>query len=171
MEYIVGGMMLIFILVGVGLIWQAIKSLLLMASRKSFLIQTTGEIVRIERKRVQRSSGSIRRRAQVANYPVIEFRTQMGELRTFQSEIGDVSEDTDFLAGPDAPTGSKYRVGQPIAVFYDPGNQMPPVIESLRTVWYTSAMLAGGGAVFIGGGLLILFAFGDRIFAALPIPS
>lgn len=171
MEWIVGGMLLIFFLIGLGLLGQTFVSLGRVLARRSFLIQTTGQIVRVDRQRLIRSRGMKRsgsHRAQTANYPVIEYRTQLGELRTFRSETGDISED-DFLAGPDAESRSKYKAGQPIAIWYDPANHIPPVIESFRTIWFSSAMLALAGMVFLGAGLVILVTFGERIVAALPL--
>jgi hypothetical protein len=49
-------------------------------------------------------------------------------------------------------------------VVYDIDDKLPPMINSFSGVWLPVILQIIGGAVFIGGGLLIYFAFGAKIF-------
>ncbi len=153
MRYIVGFMMFAFLLCGTGLVIAAVRDLILKIYRMSYFRRATGSVIKVEReKQIAQPGGFRRRKAHYRFFPVIRFRHLSGEEITFRSEIGD------------GGTASKYRVGQRIAVVYDVDNKLPPMINSFAGVWLPVLILAFAGSVFIGGGLLIYFAFGEKIF-------
>ena len=95
------------------------------------------------------SSG--RTRPQISNFPKVTYTSKNGEAITFTSETGDMGLE------------SKYRVGDPIAVFHDPAGRHRPMLASWSGVWLPPLMLIGAGGVFLFGAWLVWFAFGDRI--------
>jgi hypothetical protein len=51
-----------------------------------------------------------------------------------------------------------------VSVLYDPGGELAPVLGSgTGGLWFIPLTLALAGLLFIGGGLVIWLAFGDRI--------
>jgi hypothetical protein len=153
MRYIVGFMMLAFLLCGTGLVIAAVRDLILKLYRMSYFRRATGSVVDVRReKQLPPPEGFRRRQTQYRFFPVIRFKHLSGEDVTFKSETGDGGET------------SRYRVGQRIAVVYDIDDKLPPMINSFAGVWLPVILQIVGGAVFIGGGLLIYFAFGEKIF-------
>jgi len=140
MRYVVGLMMLAFLLGGGGLILAAVREFVLKLYRLSYFRRAMGSVVRVERERQLPQPGGFRhRRAQYRFFPVIKFKHLSGAEVVFRSEIGD------------GGTSSKYRVGQRIAVVYDVDDRLPPMINSFSGVWLP----------------VILQAFGDRIFGKI----
>jgi len=147
-------MMVAFLLCGIGLVLAAVRELILKFSRMNYFRRATGSIVKVEREKQFRSpeSGFRHQKTQYTFFPVIKFKHLSGADVVFKSQIGDGGET------------SKYRVGQRVAVVYDIDDKLPPMINSFSGVWLPVILQIIGGAVFIGGGLLIYFAFGAKIF-------
>jgi hypothetical protein len=150
MRYIVGGMMVVFALAGVGLFLSGLFGLLRRMRARHRLRQVEGEIVRIEVR--QQHGGSDGPRTMYFHYPEIRFRSEERGDETFLSEMG-VGAST-----------STYAEGQKIGVLYDPDGKIPPMIDSWSSLWGPSLVQMVSGPVFVGGALLIYYAFGDRIF-------
>ena len=152
MRYIVGAMMVIFLLGGLGLIRLAIGRAWLVFKRRRALVGTVGIVLRVERK-VSRTGSSIGdlRGGNIRHFPVVSFEGPDGRRISFQSSVGDSGRT------------SRYRTGQPIAVRYDPAGRIEPMVDFWGAIWFEPLMLAFAGAVFIGGAALIWLAFGDRI--------
>lgn len=62
---------------------------------------------------------------------------------------------------------SKYRGGQRIGVVYDIDDRFAPMIDSFSGIWLPAILQAVAGIVLIGAGVMIYFAFGDRISAGM----
>lgn len=153
MRYLVGFMMVAFLLIGAGLVLAAVRDLILKLTRMIYFRRATGIVVKVERERQFAQPDDFRHRAaQYRFFPVIKFNHLSGREATFRSAIGDGGET------------SKYRVGQRIAVVYDVDDKLPPTINSWAGVWLPVLILAFAGLVFIGGAALIYFAFGAKIF-------
>jgi hypothetical protein len=153
MRFIVGAMMVIFFMVGVGLFWNGLKSLFLMIQRRPRLLSAQGTVLKVERKMdVTGTTRQERRRGgNISHYPVIHFLNDKGESVSFRSEVGDKGHT------------SSYYTGQVLPVLYDPVGEMPPMIDSWSGVWLMPISLTVAGVVFVGGSLMIWFAFGERI--------
>jgi hypothetical protein len=154
MRYFVGFMMVASLLAGIGLLFAAVKELILKLRRMRYFRRVTGSVIKVERERqLPNPDSDFRHRtAQYRFFPVIKFKHLSGEEVTFKSAIGDGGET------------SKYRVGQKIAVVYDIDDRLPPMINSFSGVWLPVILQAVGGTVFIVGAALIYFAFGAKIF-------
>jgi Protein of unknown function (DUF3592) len=153
MRFIVGAMMVIFFIAGVGLFWKGLQSLFQMIRRRPHLLSAQGTVLKVERKvditgvsRQERRRGS-----NIAHYPVIHFLNHRGESVSFRSEVGDKGRT------------SSYSTGQVLPVLYDPEGEMPPMIDSWSGLWLIPISLTAAGVVFVGGSILIWFAFGERI--------
>ena len=153
MRFIVGGMMVIFFIVGVGLFWNGLKSLYQTSRRRPRLLSAQGTVLKVERKvDVTNTTRQERRRGQnIAHYPVIHFLNDKGESVSFRSEMGDRGNT------------SKYYTGQVLPVLYDPEGEMAPIIDSWSGLWLLPVGLTVAGVLFVGGSLMIWFAFGERI--------
>lgn len=150
MRYVVGGMMVVFALTGLGLFAAGVFGLLRRLKARHRLRAVAGEIIRVEiRQDTDRESGG---RAKVYHFPEIRFRSEERGETTFLSEVG---------AGA---SQAKYVVGQKIEVLYDPDDKLRPMIRSWAGMWWPPLLKTIVGPVFVGGALLIYYAFGDRIF-------
>lgn len=71
-------------------------------------------------------------------YPVIEFRTQAGEVVRFEGKTGG----SEFA----------YRIGQQVAILYDPQFPQDARIDSWFELWFPpfAVILLGGGALVAG---------------------
>ncbi|WP_322822651.1 DUF3592 domain-containing protein [Chloroflexus sp.] len=71
-------------------------------------------------------------------YPIVEFRTQAGEVVRFEGSTG-VSENT-------------YRIGQQVDILYDPRSPQDARIDSWFELWLPPlvVILLGGGALVAG---------------------
>ena len=149
MRYVVGFMMVGFLLAGIGLFAAGVLGLIRRLAARGRLRPAEGEIVRIE-KRQKITDNEMRRTAEY-HYPEIRFYVEgVGEI-TFLSDIG---------AGSRA---SHYAVGQKIAVLYDPEDKIKPMIDSWAGIWFTPLLHTIVGPIIVFGGLLIYWAFGDKI--------
>ncbi len=72
--------------------------------------------------------------------PEIRFKTHAG--RTI-----------DFIA-PIATRPSRYAIGDPVEVIYDPANPQAAQINSFLYLWFFTLMLVGFGLFFVGMGVL-----------------
>jgi len=153
MRYVVGLMMVAFLLAGVGLFVAGVHELIRRLAARRRLRPATGEIVRIEKR--QEITDTESGRTATYDFPVIKFRSQWGSEQTFTSEIG-AGERT-----------ARYAVGQTIDVLYDPDGEISPVIKSWAGLWAHPLILAVVGPIFIFAGLLVYWAFGDRIFGPI----
>jgi hypothetical protein len=150
MRYVVGLMMVAFLLGGVGLFAYGVRELVRRFAARGRLRPAEGEIVRIEVR--TESTGSDSSRTAEYHYPEIRFRPGRGGEMTFLSEIG---------AGARA---KRYAVGQKIGVLYDPDGEIPPMIDSWAGMWFPHLVRTIVGPLFIAAAAFIYFAFGDRIF-------
>ena len=151
MRWIVGGMMFALWFVGPALILLAISEAYRKFAASGRLIRTEGSVVSIARKMFTSNSGG-RTRSTWHYFPVIRYCNQAGEEVTFTSSIGE--------SGPK----TRYHAGQRLRIVYDPEGELDPIIDSFSGMWLSVIMMLIAGAVFIGGGVLIYVAFGDRIF-------
>ena len=152
MRYIVGGMMIIFLLGGLTLIWFGLRTLLTMLRLRPHLLLAEGVVLRIhQEKSLQRNYQHRRKPPAKRFFPEIQFHTAAGKTIAFRSETGDVGRQ------------SGYSIGQAIPILYDPQERIAPRINSWFGVWGSSFGTLLGGVVFIGGALLIWVAFGDKI--------
>lgn len=149
MRYVVGLMMVAFLLGGLGLFAAGVGGLIRRFAVRGRLRPAEGEIVRIECR--QECTDYESGRTAEYHFPEIRFRPERGGEMTFTSQIG---------AGARC---SRYAVGQKIAVLYDPDGKIPPMIESWTGIWGPHLVRTIAGPIFICGAALIYWAFGDKI--------
>jgi hypothetical protein len=150
MRFIALTMLVVFPLSGVIFLMVSVRELVRRIARRRYFLRTDGIIVGIKTKTLR----TIRRgrlRPTIMRFPVIRFITQTGEAVTFTSETGDT--------GP----VSSYAQGQRLAIFYDPNGELPPMLASWSGVWLPNLMGVLAGIIFLLAGLLIYWAFWERI--------
>jgi hypothetical protein len=108
----------------IGILW--IRST---KERLKTMINHTGTVV--EKVRVERPG-------ETANfYPVVEFKTQTGEVFRFEGKT----------SGPE----NEYKIGEQVEILYDPQDPQGAMINSWKELWFPSIAM-----MIIGGGMLVL---------------
>lgn len=154
MRYMVGLMIVVFAGCGLMLIALFTRELVQrFAARRRFL-RAEGEVVHIVRKNAPRSSGEVRLRPSYLYFPVVTFTTAGGSPVKFQSEMGDSGRDE---------SESRYRVGQRLAVRYDPEGKIPPTLDTWSGMWGPPVIGIFAGLVFLAGSAMTAWAFGNRM--------
>ncbi|HYF62183.1 MAG TPA: DUF3592 domain-containing protein [Herpetosiphonaceae bacterium] len=152
MRYIVGAMMVVFLLGGLGLIRLSAGLAWKVFQRRRLLVRTVGIVLRVERKvSMGGNPGGGRRGNNIRHFPVVSFEGPDGRRISFQSTVGDMGRT------------SRYRTGQPIKVRYDPAGKIAPVVDGWGAIWFEPLIFAFAGLAFVGGAAMIWLAFGDRI--------
>jgi len=155
MACIVGILFLAAFGAGSFMLWLALQDLLRNLRRRHDLVATAGQIISVhsERRFTHKYRGAQWvPTSQIANHPIIEFRNQRGELRSFKSELGDIGET------------SRYWPGQTVPVRYDPTDEMAPILDEGFGIWNTPLIFTAGALGFLFSAWLIWFGFGDRIW-------
>ncbi|MFN8444753.1 MAG: DUF3592 domain-containing protein [Caldilineaceae bacterium] len=168
MAFVVGGMAIIFLLVGIGLVLVGIRDGLVMWQVRPRMQAVEGVVTKIETKSQAYRASHNYHTYHVQRYPVIYFHTQNGERRSFCSEMGEV--ETRYRPRDWFPTPKRkdhkdfdYYVGKTVPVLYDPLEQVTPRIDSWAAVWGGYLIQVMAGFVFAGSSALIWFAFGTKI--------
>jgi len=102
---------------------------------------TTGTVVEL---RESRFSNTTRR----GKYPVIELSTPGGQRRRFEG-------------GSSYPP--KYRVGEPVAVVYDPADPKDARVDSFTELWLFPTLAGGLAALFVPLGATLLLLRARRV--------
>jgi len=169
LEFLFGAIVIVlFFLIGVGLLWAGVQSWLQMVRIRPRLLKAQGVVTSIatESKALRTSNES--NRYAVHRFPVIHFHTQAGEAHSFRSEVGEV--ETRYrrrtwgltLKRQRAET-FEYVVGQAITVLYDPLGEIPPRIDAWAAFNELSLALVAAGSVTCGVAVLLAFLFGSNI--------
>jgi cytochrome c oxidase assembly protein Cox11 len=108
----------------IGILWIGSTK-----ERLKTMINHTGTVV--EKVRVERPG-------ETANfYPVVEFKTQTGEVFRFEGKT----------SGPE----NEYKIGEQVEILYDPQDPQGAMINSWKELWFPSIAM-----MIIGGGMLVL---------------
>lgn len=142
--------MVVLFIAGCALVAGALRDLARRLRSFRRLRRAEGVVVALQAKKHTTTLDG-RTRTTHMHFPVIRYGHETGEPSTFTSETGD--------AGPK----SRFKVGQPVLVRYDPEGEVGPFIDSWFGLWAPPLMMAAGGVAFICGAALIYFAYGDRI--------
>ena len=129
---------IIFGLIGIFSLWYAFWDSLKKWRRRHLLIRTIGQVTHLER--AMSASRGVR-------FPVIRFMNQEGRVISFKSSV--TYSMPKFSYQPHRYR-SPYRIGQNIAVCYDPGGVLPPMIDSWMGRWFIPLGTGVGGALFLG---------------------
>jgi hypothetical protein len=138
---------------GTIMILSGLWSVARMASRRNFLVKTTGTIRSIEKKVAEGSPTKNSRIPRTSFFPTISFQNASGDTVKFKSEAGHRAH------------VCKYHIGQSIAVVYDPEGRIPPMIDEWFARWGFRLMMILGGIMFLGGAALIEWILRQPKFA------
>ena len=138
-------MLLFFGLVGLGLLYAALKELLKVRRRRPFLIKLQGTVLSVSTER-ETCAGSVNNRDETAVVirfiPFVAFTTPEGKRVDFRSEVCDIHHLRRRQDGSLPEVEPSWRSGQDVEVFYDPGAVLKPFIGG------------GPGPSFIAYGML-----------------
>lgn len=165
-----GGMILVFFLVGLGLIWLGLKEWLTVLRARPRLQVVQGVVTRIETRSKQMVANG-KRTYQVHRFPVIHFQTPTGAARSFQSEVGEVEQRYRHQSWwtPKRQRAEEFEfvVGQSLPVLYDPAEAVPPRLNRWSALFGPSVSFAAGGLVFCGASVLLWFVYRAKILGAI----
>ena len=153
MLFLMLGSIIIFGMIGIVLLWYAFWDSLKKWRRRHLLIRTIGQITHLE------SAMSATSRA---SFPVIRFMNQEGRVISFKSSFG--YRVPKYSYQPHRYR-SPYRIGQNIAVCYDPGGVLPPMIDSWMGHWSIPLGMGVGGALFLVVAWLLWVQSSERILS------
>ena len=173
MDFLFGALMIIlFFLIGSGLIWAGVRSWLDMIRIRPRLLKAQGVVTNIvTESKAMRTSNESRTYA-VHRFPVIHFHTQAGEARTFRSEVGEVETRYRHSTWGLTPKRKgahefQYVVGQTISVLYDPLGEVPPRLDTWSALNGLSLALIVGGIAFCGASVLLWVIFGAKLVSEI----
>lgn len=121
---IFAGIGTIFLVIGLSFV-QNTRSFLATAST------TEGEVIALERRRSSQSNGG----SSHTYYPVVKFTAPDGEPIQFEGQVG---------SRPPA-----FRVGQRVAVLYNPEEPQSARIRSWGELWFAATIFSGLGGLFV----------------------
>jgi hypothetical protein len=168
LEFLFGAMViLLFLLIGLGLLWAGVQSWVQMVRIRPRLLKAQGVVTTIVTESKALRTSNDKRSYAVHRFPVIHFHTQAGEARSFRSEVGEVETRYRPSIWPTPKRkGShefEYVVGQAITVLYDPLDEVPPRIDTWAAFNGLSLALIAAGSVTCGVAVLLAFLFGPNI--------
>ncbi|MBX3012206.1 MAG: DUF3592 domain-containing protein [Caldilineaceae bacterium] len=171
MAFVVSGMLMIFLLGGLGVLGLGLRDLLIMLRVRPRLLSADGVVQAVQRERTPSTTG--RKLVHTAYYPEIQFYTRAGQAITFLSEVGYAESRRRYSTGPTITFGRKhasyphkYYVGQRLPVLYDPQRELAPRLHTWSAIWGLASFQIAGGVALLGGALLLWLAFGARLVAA-----
>lgn len=173
MDFLFGAMVIVlFFLIGVGLIWAGVQSWLQMVRIRPRLLTAQGVVTNIatESKALRTSIES--NTYAVHRFPIIHFHTQAGEARSFRSEVGEVEtryRRSIWVLRPKrrGVQEFQYVVGQALTVLYDPLGEIPPRIDTWSAFNGISLAMVAAGSVTCGAAVLLYFLFGANIIKGI----
>lgn len=151
MRFIVGLMIVAFAGCGLLLLVLFAREFAQRIAARRRMLRAEGEVVAVVRKNAPRSTGEVRWRPDYMFFPVVVFTPPAGAPVKFQSEVGDGGRE------------SGYRVGQRLAVRYDPDGTMPPTLDTWSGQWLPPLIGMFAGFVFLAGSAMAAWAFGSRV--------
>lgn len=165
-----GGMLLMFMLVGLGLIWLGLKEWLTILRVRPRLQVVEGVVTRIETKskRLATNGGNT---YQVHRFPVIRFHTATGQEQSFRSEIGEIEKRYRGWSWwtPKRQRAEEFEfvVGQALPVLYDPAGEVAPRINWWSARFGPSVSFVFGGLAFCLASVGIWLVFRARFINAI----
>lgn len=173
MDFLFGAFVIIlFFLIGSGLIGASVRSWLDMRRIRPRLLQAQGVVTSIATESKALRTSNKLNTYDIHRFPVIHFQMPTGEARSFRSEVGEVETRHRHRTWGLTPKRKnadefQYVVGQPITVLYDPLGEVPPRIDTWSAFNGLSLALLAAGTVTCGVAVLLGFLFGANILNGL----
>jgi hypothetical protein len=126
---------LLFVLIGIAVLIGGVVGAVKQSRESARRVAATGIVVDLVTRVVNPGSAGI-------YCPTVDFTTLEGQSLRFQSEFGTMP--------------ASHRVGQSIAVRYDPNNPQTAEVDSATSRWLVPGCMIGMGVLFLGMGLVFL---------------
>ena len=132
----------VFVLIGVAVLISGVVAVVKQARKSGRGVKTTGTVVALEKRVFNPGSAGV-------YCPVVDFATVTGQRVRFESQFGTMP--------------ASRRVGQTVAVRYDPADPQKAEVDSATANWFVpGCTIAMGlaflvmGVVFVVMGILVL---------------
>ncbi len=125
----------LFVLLGVSVLIGGVVAAVKQSRQSARNVSATGTVVDLVKRVVNPGSAGV-------YCPVVDFATSTGQAVRFESEFGTMP--------------ATHRLGQKIAVRYDPANPQKAEVDSATSRWLVPGCMIGMGLGFLGMGLIFL---------------
>ncbi len=157
----------LFGLIGLGLLRAAIGELLRVKRRCKRLLRMPGTVLTVvKEQRYRAGSGSGSTSSYEMNYfPFVVFTTPAGERIEFRSELGETHQIRTKHGGAHIPPPPpRWSDGQSIEVFYDPAGEMKPCLATGWALWFHGLGMLAAGFCFFGASVGLALIFTKKLF-------
>ena len=137
---------LIFLVIGVAVLISGIVAAVKRKRKSAQAAPATGTVVNLEKKIFSPGSAGV-------YCPVVQFTTSTGQQIQFESDFGTMP--------------ASHRVGQTIAVRYDPANPQAAEVDSATANWFVPGCTIVMGILFFAMGLVCV-VIGIVVLASQP---
>ena len=159
--------LIIFGLIGIGLLRAGLREFLKVRSRKPFLIKLPGTVLNVLKERDTRA-GSSRNREETAEVirfiPFVMFHTPEGKRVEFRSEVCDIHHLRRRADGSLPEVEASWRSGQSVEVIYDPGAVLKPRIAGGPGLSFMAYGMMAAGLVVCSAVVGLSFVFYAKAF-------
>ena len=149
-----------FGLIGVVLVRFGLREILFVRRRRAHLVRLPATVVNVRKERERRlhESGS----PSVRYFPVVVFTTPEGKRVEFRSEAGESLRLRRGIGGSLHEPESKWRTGQQVEIFYDPGGVLTPRIVGEGSLANIGIAMFAAGLLTIGMVIAICLFAGPK---------
>lgn len=137
---------LLFVLIGIAILIGGVVAAVKQARKSRRGVATTGKVVDLVSRVFNPGSAGV-------YCPVVDFTTASGQPVRFESQFGTMP--------------ASHRVGQSIAVRYDPANPQKAEVDSATANWFVPGCTIGMGLLFFVMGLVFV-VIGIAVLANQP---
>ena len=125
----------LFALIGVAVLIGGVVTAVRQSRQTAGHVAATGTVVDLVKRIINPGSGGV-------YCPVVEFTTGTGQAVRFESDFGTMP--------------ATHRVGQTIAIKYDPADPQKAEVDSATSRWFVPGCMAGMGLGFLLMGLIFM---------------
>ena len=157
----------IFGLIGLGLLRAGLREFFKVRSRRPFLIKLPGTVTSVVKERETRA-GSTNNRNETAVVirfiPMVSFTTPEGKHVDFRSEVCDIHHLKRRLDGSLREVEPSWRSGQSVEVLYDPGAVLKPHLTGGAGLSFMAYGMMAAGLLTFGAAVGLSFVFYSKVF-------
>ncbi len=158
---------IIFGLIGLGLLRAGLREFFKVRSRRPFLIKLQGTVLSVLKERETRA-GSVNNRDETAVVirfiPMVSFTTPEGKRVEFRSEVCDIHHLRRRADGSLPEVEPSWRSGQTVEVLYDPGAVLKPHLTGGAGLSFMAYGMMAAGLLTFGAAVGLSFVFYSKVF-------
>lgn len=157
----------IFGLIGLGLLRAGLREFFKVRSRRPFLIKLQGTVTSVATERETRAGSTNNRKetAVVIRFiPMVAFTTPEGKRVDFRSEVCDIHHLRRRQDGSLPDVEPTWRSGQSVEVLYDPGAVLKPHLTGGAGLSFMAYGMMAAGLLTFGVAVGLGFVFYAKVF-------